>query len=80
LQLGREVGYSIRFDDDVCVKTVLKYCTDGILLAEATRNNNLDQYGVIVLDEVHERKLDTDVLMGLIKVKFEIYLDGEIQI
>jgi HrpA-like RNA helicase len=70
VQLGKEVGYSIRFEDAVCVKTVLKYCTDGVLLAEATRNNNLAQYGAIVLDEVHERKLDTDVLMGLVKVKF----------
>jgi HrpA-like RNA helicase len=40
-----------------------------VLLSEATRNNKLTQYGVIVLDEVHERTLTTDVLMGLIKVK-----------
>jgi HrpA-like RNA helicase len=75
LQLGKEVGYSIRFEDAVGFQTVLKYCTDGVLLSEATRYNNLDQYGVIILDEVHERALNTDVLMGLVKVSGKIEID-----
>lgn len=67
VQLGAEVGYSIRFEDCVSDRTVLKYCTDGMLLREAMNCPLLDSYGVIILDEAHERTLATDILMGLIK-------------
>lgn len=67
-QLGAEVGYSIRFEDCVSERTILKYCTDGMLLREAMNSPLLDSYGVIILDEAHERTLATDILMGLIKV------------
>ncbi|CAD6197393.1 unnamed protein product [Caenorhabditis auriculariae] len=67
VQLGAEVGYSIRFEDCISERTVLKYCTDGMLLREAMNNPLLDQYGVLILDEAHERTLATDILMGLIK-------------
>lgn len=67
VQLGSEVGYSIRFEDCVSDRTVLKYCTDGMLLREAMNNPLLDNYAVILLDEAHERTLATDILMGLIK-------------
>ncbi|VDN17687.1 unnamed protein product, partial [Gongylonema pulchrum] len=67
VQLGSEVGYSIRFEDCVSERTVLKYCTDGMLLREAMNSPLLDSYGVIILDEAHERTLATDILMGLIK-------------
>lgn len=70
VQLGSEVGYSIRFEDCVSDRTILKYCTDGMLLREAMNCPLLDQYGVIMLDEAHERTLATDILMGLIKVWF----------
>ncbi|KAK6740050.1 hypothetical protein RB195_008490 [Necator americanus] len=67
VQLGQEVGYSIRFEDCVSAQTILKYCTDGMLLREAMNCPLLDGYGVIILDEAHERTLATDILMGLIK-------------
>ncbi|CAK5076938.1 unnamed protein product [Meloidogyne enterolobii] len=67
VQLGQEVGYSIRFEDCVSDRTILKYCTDGMLLREAMNNPLLEQYEVILLDEAHERTLATDILMGLIK-------------
>ena len=41
--------------------------TDGILLRECLNASDLDQYSVILMDEAHERALNTDVLMGLIK-------------
>jgi HrpA-like RNA helicase len=68
VQLGEEVGYSIRFEDVTDTeKTVIKYLTDGMLLRESQMNSNLDQYSVIILDEAHERTLHTDILFGVIK-------------
>jgi len=65
--LGDEVGYSIRFEDKTSKKTVLKYLTDGMLLREAITDPTLERYGVIILDEAHERTLSTDILFGLLK-------------
>ncbi len=67
VSLGQEVGYTIRFEDKTSPKTVLKYLTDGMLLREAMNDPMLSRYGVILLDEAHERTLSTDILFGLIK-------------
>ncbi|XP_057707126.1 pre-mRNA-splicing factor ATP-dependent RNA helicase PRP16-like [Corythoichthys intestinalis] len=65
--LGEEVGYAIRFEDCTCEKTMIKYMTDGILLRESLRESDLDNYSVIIMDEAHERSLNTDVLFGLLR-------------
>ncbi|XP_047957914.1 probable pre-mRNA-splicing factor ATP-dependent RNA helicase DEAH4 [Salvia hispanica] len=65
--LGDEVGYAIRFEDRTSEKTIIKYLTDGVLLRESLSNPELSQYSVIILDEAHERSLNTDVLLGLMK-------------
>lgn len=67
VQLGEQVGYSIRFEDVSGPKTILKYMTDGMLLREAMNDPLLERYGVLILDEAHERTLATDVLFGLMK-------------
>ena len=67
VQLGEEVGYSIRFEDTTGPNTLLKFMTDGMLLREAMSDPFLERMSVIVLDEAHERTLSTDVLMGLLK-------------
>lgn len=67
VDLGQEVGYSIRFEDKTGPNTILKYMTDGMLLREAMNDHNLTRYSTIILDEAHERTLATDILMGLLK-------------
>ncbi|KAG0173093.1 DEAH-box ATP-dependent RNA helicase prp43 [Apophysomyces sp. BC1034] len=67
VKLGEEVGYNIRFEDNTGPKTFLKYMTDGMLLREAMSDHSLSRYSTIVLDEAHERTLNTDILMGLLK-------------
>ena len=66
-ELGDDVGYSIRFEDCTSDKTVIKYMTDGILLRESLREPDLDMYSCIIMDEAHERSLNTDVLFGLLR-------------
>ncbi|KAA8528994.1 hypothetical protein F0562_033518 [Nyssa sinensis] len=67
VRLGEEVGYAIRFEDRTSEKTRIKYLTDGVLLRESLTNPELNQYSVIILDEAHERSLNTDILLGLMK-------------
>lgn len=64
---GRLVGYQIRYDSStVGDKTRIKFMTDGILLREITHDLLLRHYSVLLLDEAHERNLNTDVLLGML--------------
>lgn len=74
-KLGSTVGYSIRFEDCTSQETQIKYMTDGILLRESLNDADLDKYCAIVMDEAHERSLNTDVLFGLLKKVTERRLD-----
>jgi pre-mRNA-splicing factor ATP-dependent RNA helicase DHX38/PRP16 len=67
VELGQEVGYSIRFEDATCDNTIIKYMTDGMLLRESLNEPDLDKYSCIVMDEAHERSLHTDVLFGILR-------------
>lgn len=67
VKLGGEVGYAIRFEDCTSAETKIKYMTDGILLQETLAEPDLDKYSCIIMDEAHERALNTDVLLGLFK-------------
>ena len=66
-RLGEEVGYAVRFEDCTSPQTVIKYMTDGMLLRECLIDDTLSNYSVIILDEAHERTINTDVLFGLLK-------------
>ncbi|XP_069179731.1 probable ATP-dependent RNA helicase DHX35 isoform X3 [Procambarus clarkii] len=66
--LGKEVGYSIRFDDyNTPGTTQIKYVTEGLLVREMMADPLLRQYCVVMLDEIHERTLYTDIVLGLMK-------------
>jgi HrpA-like RNA helicase len=68
--LGTVVGHRVRFDDTTDqrgVSTKIIYATDGMLLREAIVDPLLRRYGVVCLDEAHERSLQTDVLFGVVK-------------
>ncbi len=66
-KLGSLVGYSVRFEDRTTKETKIKYLTDGMLVWEILIDPLLLKYQLIIIDEVHERKLMTDLIMGLIK-------------
>jgi RNA helicase HrpA len=61
------VGYKMRFDDKTTKSTRLKIMTDGILLQEMKLDPMLSQYTVLMVDEAHERSLNIDFVLGLLK-------------
>ena len=64
VQWGREVGCKIRFNDETTRDTVIKFLTDGMLLAEVQGDPLLRGYDTIIIDEAHERSLNIDFLLG----------------
>ena len=68
VELGKECGYTIRFDNKAdAERTRVKFLTDGILLREMMGDPLLSRYSVIMVDEAHERSIYTDVVVGLLK-------------
>jgi ATP-dependent helicase HrpA len=66
-QVGGTVGFRVRFADQVSDATRLVLMTDGLLLAELTSDPALRRYDTIIVDEAHERTLNVDLLMGVLK-------------
>ena len=64
--LGDQVGYAVRFDEKWGSNTLVKVMTDGLLLAEISRDRFLNGYEVVILDEAHERSLNIDFLLGVL--------------
>jgi len=63
---GDQVAHQIRFDTTVSAKTAIKFMTDGILLRELSQDLLLKKYSAIVIDEAHERSVNTDLLIGML--------------
>ena len=70
-ELGHDVGYRVRFDDCTGLSpshpTRVVFLTDGLLLREALHDPLLSSYSVIVVDEAHERSLQSDVLLAVLR-------------
>ncbi|XP_010252060.1 PREDICTED: ATP-dependent RNA helicase DEAH13 [Nelumbo nucifera] len=66
LHLGKEVGFQVRHDKRIGDSCSIKFMTDGILLREVQSDFLLRRYSVIILDEAHERSLNTDILIGML--------------
>jgi HrpA-like RNA helicase len=66
------VGYKMRFEDRTDNSTKIKIMTDGILLQEMKLDTWLSRYGCIIIDEAHERSLNIDFILGLIKRVLEV--------
>ncbi|KAJ3492745.1 hypothetical protein NLG97_g5173 [Lecanicillium saksenae] len=60
------VAYQIRFEGSVDDKTAVKFMTDGILLREIAQDITLKKYSAIIIDEAHERSVNTDILIGML--------------
>jgi ATP-dependent RNA helicase DHR2 len=62
-----EVGYSVRFDSLVPVGAKIKFVTEGMLLQEMLHDPNLRKYSAVIIDEIHERSVDVDLLAGFLR-------------
>ena len=67
VELGADVGYAVRFDDRTSKDTRIRLMTDGLLLAEISRDRRLRRYDTVIIDEAHERSLNVDFLLGYLK-------------
>lgn len=80
-RLGDRVGYQVRHDGKYGAETIVKYLTDGILLNEMNSDFYLKEYSVVVIDEAHERKVNTDILIGLLSklvlIRYKLSLEGK---
>ncbi|GJE85929.1 ATP-dependent RNA helicase [Phanerochaete sordida] len=73
-----KVSYQIRYDATVSPDTSIKFMTDGVLLRELATDFLLTKYSVIIIDEAHERSMNTDILIGVlsrvIKLREEMWV------
>ncbi len=65
--VGNTIGYQHRFEKKVSADTRIKFMTDGVLLAETRHDPMLRAYDTIIIDEAHERSLNIDFLLGILK-------------
>lgn len=76
---SEKVAYQIRFEGTVDPNTAVKFMTDGVLLREVAQDIALKKYSAIIVDEAHERSVNTDILVGMLSrvVKLRAELSQE---
>ncbi|MDR0524749.1 MAG: ATP-dependent RNA helicase [Spirochaetaceae bacterium] len=74
------VGFKMRFEDRTDPHTKIKIMTDGILLQEMKLDPYLSKYGCIIVDEAHERSLNIDFVLGLLKRVLEVRTEFKVLI
>ena len=74
------VSYQIRYDATTSPNTSIKFMTDGVLLRELSSDFLLRKYSVLIIDEAHERSMNTDILIGVLsrvlKLREEMWREG----
>lgn len=75
-EVGDQVGYHVRFEDVTSKDTDITYMTDGILLRKIQFDPLLTEYSIIMIDEAHERSLNIDLCLGLLKEVNETRFDA----
>ena len=75
------VSYQIRYDATVSSSTSIKFMTDGVLLRELASDFLLSKYSVLIIDEAHERSMNTDILIGVVsrvvKLRESMWREGK---
>ena len=66
-QVGQSIGYEVRFEEETGPHTKLSFCTGGILTRKLLEPPHLDRAQVVVLDEFHERQLESDLALALLR-------------
>ena len=74
-QLGKEVGYQVRFDSKTSNSTSLIVATEGILLRRLAADPTIEDIGTVVLDEFHERSLNADLILSMLRQVQQVVRD-----
>lgn len=72
-KVGTTVGYKVRFDSKVSQSTKVEIITDGILIKILLADPELKEYGLIIFDEFHERRMDSDLCYALVRRCIELF-------
>lgn len=68
--LGKEVGYSVRFDYNYSADTKIKFLTEGMFIREMLNDPLLKAYNYVIVDDCHERTINSELIFGLLKKIF----------
>jgi ATP-dependent helicase HrpB len=74
--VGQTVGYRIRLDTCVSEQTRIEVITEGILTRQLQRDPGLEDVGLVIFDEFHERNLDSDLCLALAMQGRELFREG----